>query len=576
MVLFNPQSQDDVQRLNTAIDNDKTVLEDMYRSRRECLIAYQGPRFSRGIDRITGGGDRVSINLMGIAIDLYEQLLAGESIGTLITPRFQEVTALSHSLKQAGDILVEAIDLSETIRSWVKEAMWGCGVLKVGLSFSRKRIRGGGGSYNRKIAMPYADLIDFEDLILDTSAQKWERMRYIGNEYLVPLDWAKEEKSFLASERNELQPATQEDTLRRASSSPTNRHNVGKGIFEMTILRDVYLPWDDTIMTMGKRGPKKPLRVERYKGTTLYHLMNFETVPDTVIPKPLAWDWIDAHKAVNVLYNKAVRQHQSSKVNPLVPPGAEKDAERILAAEDRRYVPVATAQGRIDVFSMPGADPNLINFIGQLIDVFSYISGNINLLGGLSSQSPTLGQDQILAGGGSRRMAELQRRSKKRIAGVIQSLMWYLFKSKNLDVSFERQVGRASVTSHLKHEDIKGRYMEFNFNMEPIRHKSPDERLGLLLTWLQKGLIPLRAEMAQSGQRIDMEELNNIVRDYGDIPELDRVLRKLGRGPTPEEMASLNGKASSPNSQKTQVRRREGGNQPLLNVPAGKSEAGVI
>ena len=544
-MFVNGENEDDVSRLKISIQKSRDAMHGLLSHRQDALSAYQGPRMSLSTYNAGMGhaDPRISVPMMAIAIELYEQLLAGESIRTVVRPRREELTADGHALKEAGDLMTDAIELSATFREWVKEAMWGAGVLKVGRSFSRNRVAGRGGSFTRQVAMPFADVIDTEDLLIDTEADRWSQKKFIGNEYLVPLEWAKEERSFTRSARKELQPA--QEPHRRYSASPMPKDYIQDSLMPMTVLMDVYIPWDNRILTLGKTGPRTALRDEPFDGPSIgpYHQLALEQVVGSVMPRPMSWDWIDAHDTINILWNKAVRQYQSAKRNPLVPVGAEKIGDNIRKAADGEWVPTGNLPpGGIPTFVLPGADPGLVAFIGQLIELFSYISGNINLLGGLEAQSGTLGQDKLLSGAGSRRIAELQRRSKLAFGKVIRSLYWYIFRQKNLKAMFLRKIGDQTVELTLAHEDIKGKWLEFAFEIEPIRHKSPDERLGLLLQWIRNVLVPMRVEMAQAGQRIDMKALNEIGRDWGDLPELDLIVKDLGRRPTQEDIAAVGGR----------------------------------
>lgn len=528
-------------RLKTAVDSSKEELRPLLSQRKECLAAYQGHRFSsEHLPRVVDA--KMSVPLMEIAIDLHEQLLAGETVRSLVTPRRAENVPLGESIKSSLDHLAEAVNLSQSFQNWVKESLWGWGVGKVGLSFKRGSAAGKGGGFGRSGSIPFFDVIDAEDAIIDTQAASWSRMRYIGNRYLVPLDWAKDTPSFNAKARKELQAVDPESNRPFGNSSPIRWRTDTNALFPMTELVDLYMPLDNQIVTFSHNGPRDVLHHETWRGPSVgpYHLLGYEFVKGTVIPKPLAWSWIDTHDSVNVMYNKAVRQALRSKRNPVVPAGAEKDAERLKNAQDGEWVG-ATRTEQIRTFVIPGADPSLLNLVGQLIDLFSYMAGNMNLLAGLSAQSPTLGQDQILRGSGSRRMAELQRRSRKAFSGVMSSLAWYLFNQRDLRVLTERKIGDITVKTVLKHEDLKGRFLEFNFETEVIRHKSPDERLALLLNWISQVVLPLQTQMAQAGKTLDFDALHRMGRDVGDIPELDLIIKDLGRQPSPEEVALLSG-----------------------------------
>lgn len=578
MPLFDPDDEHDVASLNGALDESQNELQPLLVQRKSCLEAYQGPHFTNN-GQIKGTDPRLSIPLMEIAIDLYGQLLTGDSIRSVVRPRQSAGLPLADSLKEGLDLMVEAIDLIETFQDWVKESLWGFGVCKVGLAFGSAGIPGSRSRYSVPKDIPFADVVDSSNLLLDSQAKKWKRLRWIGDEYLVPLDWA--QKSPLFDEKSREQLTTVDPNATRSigtSASPVKEHAAQQNrMFPMTMLRDVYLPLDNVYLTLG-RGVRGKLRSEQWRGPSVgpYHRLGFERVPDTAVARPLAWSWLDAHDSVNELYNKAVRQALRAKRNPIAQAGAEREADRVRQAKDGEWL-FGIKTDLIQTFAIPGADPSLLNLVGQLINLFSYMAGNINLLGGLSAQSGTLGQDRLLSGAGSRRMSELQRRSKRAFGKVLSSLSWYLFQERKLKMLTERRVGTASIPVILRHSDLKGRFLEFGYEIEPIRHKSPDERLGSLLQWIQQVIIPLRPDMAQAGQRIDMEAVNRIGRDYGDIPELDQVVTSLGRRATPQEQGVLAGKArGSPGANGRQGGAGGGGAEsPALSVPATQ-ESGLV
>ena len=546
--LVNGENADDITRLQGVIRRGQDDLFGHYSHRQNALSAYHGARLESALHQNAFGprDPRVSIPLFSSAVDLYEQLLAGETQRTIVRPRRQELLALSEALKAGGDVLIEGISLDKSFLSWVKETILsGTGVVKVGRSDEKGKVRLSGrrGRFNNSMSTPYVDALSLPDLLLDTQAEKWVDQQFFGNRYVVDLRWAKANKAFRRRAREELQPASPLQRRDAFGMSPQSMHYDSLG--ELTVLQDIWIPQDRRLLTIAEDGAQMALRDVPYVGPSIgpYHPLAFESVEKSVLGRAMSWDWIDLHDTASILWNIAVRQFQSAKVNPLVPPGAEKDAEAIRLARDRQYIPVSrnVASTGLPVHVIPGADPALLQFINSLMSVFSMAGGNTNLLSGLSAQSPTLGQDELLAGAGGRRIAELQRRSQGAMSGVIESLFWYIFRQEDLDATFERQVGGATVRMFLKHDDLRGRMLEFNFTIETIQYKSPEERLGLLLQFLREVLIPMQGQMAQSGQQIDMTALVRVFKNYAGVPEVDQIIRDVGRQFNQGEISALAG-----------------------------------
>jgi hypothetical protein len=326
----------------------------------------------------------------------------------------------------------------------------------------------------------------------------------------------------------------------------------------MVELWDVYLPIDDQFVTLTADG-SHVLYQDKWRGPAggPYMLLGtFESLPTTPLRKPIAYSWLDAHDSINALYNKAVRQSLRSKRNPIYNQGAEKDAERLRNAEDGEWIGVNN-KDLIGTHELEGADPSLVNMTGQLTSLFSYVASNLNLLGGLSAQSATLGQDQILAQQGSRRIGEIQKRAQKDYGRVLEKLAWYLFRHRKLRVPTQMKAGFGSVPVLLKHRDLKGRFLEFNFTVEPIRFKSADERLAMLFQVVDK-MTRLLPVMAANGRQLDGEALLDIIRDTSGVPEIDRIFKQRAQVPDEAQMNAISAASrSSGGPQQSYTKRSE-------------------
>ena len=559
-------TEPDVHLLKEAIRSSRDAMKPIEIQRANILSAYQGHRFGGSHAAEQSGKVRMSVPLMEIAIDLHAQLIAGQEVRALVNARRDSnLQPLALIVKDAMDLLIETIDLHEVLKLWIKEQMWGVGMIKIGIDFGSSDLSDHGRDRRNPLRMPrpYVDCVRFEDQIIDVDAVQGGRIRFIGNRYLAPLEWAEKNEAWKQEARDDLvEWSGYNDPVggfgSPLPSQPTLPKPYRDRLYPMVELWDVYLPIDDRFVTVSADG-NRALYDDKWRGPAggPYLLgRSFEMLPTTVLRKPLAYSWLDSHDSVNALYNKAVRQSLRSKRNPIFNQGAEKDAERLRNAEDGEWIGVNNKE-LIGAFDLQGVDPSLVNLTGQLNNMFSYIASNLNLLGGLSAQSATLGQDQILAQQGSRRIGEIQRRAQFDYGKVLSRLAWYLFRYRRLQVPTRMAVGFGSVPVLLRHRDLKGRFLEFNFSVEPIRYKSAEERLTTLFQVVDK-MTRLLPVMAAGGRQLDGEELLNIIRDTSGVPEIDRVFRQ--RASVPDE-AQLNAIAAASRSsggpQQPRTRRSE-------------------
>ena len=132
-------------------------------------------------------------------------------------------------------------------------------------------------------------------------------------------------------------------------------------------------------------------------------------------------------------------------------------------------------------------------------DLFSYITGNMDSLGGLAPSTQTIGQDKMLAKSASERLADMQERVVKATTGVIRDLAWYLWHDDSVELPLTKPITQKIQRDFTWDKFSRdGELFDYNIDITPysLQSKSP----GLAFRHLQ---VPRACREAQRRQRIE-------------------------------------------------------------------------
>jgi hypothetical protein len=159
-------------------------------------------------------------------------------------------------------------------------------------------------------------------------------------------------------------------------------------------------------------------------------------------------------------------------------------------------------------------DPSLMGAMTQFKDLFVYMSGNLDALGGLGAQSGTLGQDKLLTQSASERLNDMQDRVVKATTQVVRDLAWYLWRNPYIDLPLTKEI-----TPTIKRDfrwnssQREGDFFDYNFDVVPysLQSRSPNERLQFLLQIVQTVIMPMYPLLQQQGISFDMFKFMQMV-----------------------------------------------------------------
>ena len=233
-----------------------------------------------------------------------------------------------------------------------------------------------------------------------------------------------------------------------------------------------------------------------------------------------------------------------------------------------------------------GVDQPTLAYLIQLKDMFVYMGGNLDALGGLGKMSDTAQQDQLISKSASARIADMQETATKGVKNVVTALAKYLWYDpvatptvlvKIPDPDYE-------VSAEFSPEIREGEIVEYELDIAPYSmvDRSPSEKAKTLGELMQGFVIPLAPILQQQGYKPDMGKFLELMAKYSNTEELTDIVKEIDQSDmdTIQKMqeASGGGQArptQSPVTTRTNIRQnipgstRGGRDEAMMQLLAG-------
>ena len=499
----------------------------IYRNKRiESIRQFVGKHYGRG-----GTSQIVPINLIKLAVSVYTRSLVARNPKASVHTWHTELKAVASNLGYALDHLFEEIRFEESLRRWVKDAMFCLGVMKVGLETVRKvEIEG----FLHDYGQPFADDVSFEDWIMDMTVHKYVHCDFMGNRYRLPYDYVMESGEF---ENTEDVQAEAVNTDNKSAKNIGKARGIGEGEYRKYVnLWDLWLPKENVVLTISESREHKPLKKIEWTGPECgpYHLLQFEDVPDNLMPLAPVTAWLDTHGLANRLFRKIGDQADRQKTILTYMPGADKDAEAIVASEDGSTLKVKNIDKQKEV-KFGGVDQGTLAAFLQTKNLSSYMMGNLDIISGLNQEADTLGQEQILGSNANQQLTDMRLAVKKATVSVMRSLAFYLFYDPLIKIPITKRVPDTDVevTIPFTADDIEGDFLDYNFDIQPysMEYRSPEQQLNAIRQIFGEFVQPLMPFFQQQQTQIDIPRTFEVLAEYTNTPVLKEMIRFV---PTPE------------------------------------------
>lgn len=468
------------------------------------------------------------------------------------------------------------LNIKDTYRRWVVDAIFALGILKTGLCDSGSVI---GFDPDDQVdpGTVYTDLVSLDNFVFDPNARQLENGLFLGDKVTVPRRVLLESGLY----RNDIV-----ERLPGAASSPSARDRAealsmnGLTFRETAELEDeveVYELWVPrakalvTVPAAENFSAEDYLRVQDYYGpdTGPYTFLRLTPpVPDNPLPVSMVGIWYDLAQMANRMAAKIMRQAERQKDIIGYKSTAADDAQSALDAEDGEAVRMDDPDGA-KVFSFGGQARSNEAHIQQLMQWHNMMANNPEGLAGLSSNAGSATEASILQNNASIGLEDMKDLCYSAAAEEARKRAWYLHTDPLLEVPLIRRVHVPSSVSVdpitgapvvipsetrevqvvLTPEARCGDFLDFAFQITPdsMGRRDSKERLAKAMEFAVK-ILPAAATAAQTcalmgvpfsfprfavrmAKEAGIEWMEEVFQD----PELQmRMAHLMARGPQPD------------------------------------------
>ena len=506
--------QVDFKQLQVAVDWSMTQLEEPRRNRVTAIKEFVGKHYaSDGADKV------VPTNFLELAATIYLRQLAARAPRVLVTTHTRSLRPFAMDMQIALNDIPAEIKLGRTLRRAVMEAMFGLGVVKVGIADSGVAVLG------HDVGESFVDLVTLDDYFVDMSAKQDRTIQFQGNDYWLPVASARA----LMQEGHSVEPDAHTVSgvggIERAEGVSESE---GADLYKEKVwLRDVWLPAESQVVTYGVQS-KKLYSIIDWDGPENgpYYVLGFTDVPGNLLPLPPVALWRDLHELGNNLFRKLAQQAEVKKTVTAFAGGNEADVEAYRRAADGDGIKYSGPKP--ETLSSGGIDPATLAFYLQNRDLFSYFAGNLDTLGGLSPQADTLGQEKLLGEASSARVGDMRDQTNEFAGDIFKALAWYEWTNPVRERVIQKPIKGTdlSIRKVWSAETREGNYLDFNLDIDvySMQDNSPSTILQKLGTILERFVFPVLPMIEQQGGQIDFEKLMEMIGQLSDMPELNELV----------------------------------------------------
>lgn len=481
----------DPKTISKAVDISFSKFDHLRRGRGRFLAQLAGRFYSRQAVGDQEHRKASPMNLMYNAVTTLIPNLVYNDPRLRIATDILPYRTYADELQLAGNHLVQKIRLRQTLRKVILDAIMMAGFIKTGIGDNGEFITMD--DEDVLVGQPYAERVDPDDMIMDPVARDWDEQRFIGNRFRVAeddlLNSGLYDPDMIAKLPGTYDGNNNQSRDEAAGLMGDKSGQEFSGEVERYIdLVEIYLPKEQIVVTLPYQHnavQDQFLRVADYTGPERgpYHMLGFTPISNNVLPVAPAGIWYDLHILGNRIARKMSRQAERMKRVLAYTDAAGEDVEQIAEADDGETVRVQDVN-QIKEVQYGGTTNDSYNWVEWVKKEFSQQSGNIDLLNGTSTNSPTATQAEMLQANTSVRLADMQNSVYDFTAMVSGDLIYYLHTDPLIQLPLvKEQNGINPQTGMAERQPVQlsfeggqqqGEWLDYNITVKPYSMARPD------------------------------------------------------------------------------------------------------
>lgn len=428
------------------------------------------------------------------------------------------------------------IDLKEILRAWIVSALFGWGIVKVGLAASGEMLQFGDTKVDP--GQVYVELVDLDDFVIDPICTSLRKATFMGSRIQLPRQIMLDTDGYDHDLVNNLPHARYTTDGNRVEDISKQ----GISTMEMNTLQDLvdvvelWVPEADALVTIPdpmQSTTDKYLRLADYNGPKEgpYVDLSF-TPPVQNNPYPVApvSIWYDIHRMANRIFKKVMDQADRQKDMLLYNPAQADEAEDIRTGSDGDAI-ACTNPKDIQVISYGGQNRNNEVMLQEMQVWYNYMSGNPDQASGnipsVAKGKETATRSQILQSNAQISIEDARNILYDKAAKISEKVGWYLHTDPMINLPLtKRKTGGEQIQLWLTPEQRQGDFLNFTFKLvaRSMSRLDPTIKSKRILEFATS-VVP--AMMASAMQTLQMGMPFNIQRALTDIANEMDILEEV-------------------------------------------------
>ena len=507
--------------------------------RKKLIEAYVGSEYYGKVDN---KAKTIYLNLLYLATSIYTRQLAVRAPTPKITTPYQELRPLARNLKLALEDLTDDVKLGLVLRIAVTDSLFSpMHAIKMGLIYAGEEEYEGS---SVAVTTPFVKNISFDDLVVDMSSGSAHNPAFIGDRYFITKKRFKEiyNKSIPKGESGDsVKGPEQANRTETISHTPASGEN--EKLEDIVALQDVWITSQRQLVTyFADKITPRPIKViSDFDGAEdPYKLLFYNVVPDNTMPMAPFAQVRAIHDICNSIIRRLVWQVENKK--DVTAFEDEGDAKKFRETKDGHAMVYHGREPKN--LSSGGIDQPSLALLIQLKDMFSWATGNLDSLGGLSPMAETAKQDEMLFASASAQIRDMQDATTEFAREIMKQLAWYEWTEPVRTRMLSKELPGTSYTIPVKWDPstIDADILDLNLDINPVsmRDEMPELKLSKIEGILNRIIGPLMPFLQQQGMTIDVQRTVEIASDYVNIPELTQIIVPMGGSPGQTEAPAGN------------------------------------